>query len=395
MPITRLRKSLFVTGGFLLGLTAAGVVLRVSGRGNEPWPLLIGSLVFLIVVGVGLAMSLIGLAAVLGRSMTSEIFPPRRLHDDTSDLRELILELKDEFNLLRTNIATELARREVAEDQTDEPSSEPAQTLPGEPAASPRILAILEEIRDLSLMNESQRQEHLKRRRNQKKLDRLSRAQQQIRIGHWAEAQKLIDTVSHDFPDDSDLKQVRDELRLARADAQQEAVKRARTRVEDLLALSQWDQAIELTGTLSADYPDSTEATKLHQRVSTERELYRENTAERLYQSIKKHVEHRQWQKAKSEADRLLAEFADHRRAAKIREQVAVIHENADVQQRQQQEAQIQDLIKAQHYAEAIELAEDLIARFPQSLQARGLEEMLPRLRQRAINEEFGHDSSD
>jgi tetratricopeptide (TPR) repeat protein len=397
MPNPRIASLLQLGGGIVLALAAALVVLRLvaGNRAGEAAMVTLGSAAFFLMVGLGLGLAMLGLAWLLGRPAEApRAAPPAG--GEYAELREMLLELRDEFNLLRSNIATEMARREVAEAdaQANHMPPNPFAIAPppvaGDAPPLQKLVAMIEEVREISLMNEAQRQQLLQRRRQQKKLDCLRRAQAEIRIGHWAEAQKLIDQVAQDHAGDHDLQQVQDELRIARSAAQQEAVSRARSRVEDLMALGGWDEALEIAERLASDYPDSPDSRALLQRVARERELFRDNTAERIYREVKDHIEHRNWRRALAEAERLLEKFADHRRAARIREQIAVIRDNAQVEERQEHEQRIQDLIKARRLSEAIELAEQLIERYPGSPQARGLEEMLPRLRERAIREEIG-----
>jgi tetratricopeptide (TPR) repeat protein len=396
----RFAPLLQLAGGVVLGLTLVVTALRwmAGTRAEEGTLITVGAAAFLLLIGVGLGMTLLGLSAVLNRPAAAA--RTTSTNGDHSELRETLLELRDEFNLLRSNIATEMARREVAEEDaaaappSDVPTNPFAIPPPPPPAADApslqKVLHTLEEVREIALMNEQQRQDLLHKRRTQKKLDRLKRAQAEIRVGHWAEAQRLLDLVAQDHAQDHDLHQVQDELRIARADAETEAVERARRRIEDLMALGSWDEALEIVERLAGDYPDSAEARTLHERVTRERELFRDNTAERIYKEVRNHIEHRNWRRARTEAVRLLEKFADHRRAARIREQMTVIRDNADVEERLEQEKRIQELIKARRLGEAIELAEQLIERYPDSPQAKGLEEMLPRLRERAIREEIG-----
>ncbi len=397
MENKRIAGLLQIGGGIVLGLAATLVVLRIitGQQAGEGMLAMLGPAALLLMLGIGLGLTMLGLAALLNRRPAPQRVAPA-IEAEHSEMRELLLELRDEFNLLRSNIATEMARREVDEETLEPQPGESAHPFtiapppPADTSSTQKILQVLEEVREISLMNEAQRQELLQRRRQHRKIDRLKRAQGEIAVGHWAEAQRLLDLVKVDFPDDADLRQVQDELRIARSNAEHEAVDRTRSRIEDLMALGSWDEALEIVQRLAADYPDSTDARQLLERVTNERNLFRDNTAERIYREIKGHIEHRQWRRARAEAERLLDMFPDHRRAARIREQITLLRENADVEERQEQELRIQELIKARRLSEAIELAEELIERYPDSPQAQGLTELLPRLRERAIREEIG-----
>ena len=83
-------------------------------------------------------------------------------------------------------------------------------------------------------------------------------------------------------------------------------------------------------------------------------------------------------------SERLLQQFPTHRLADKIREQLKTLQDNAEIEERQELEVRIQELIRAGHFEQAIELAEDVIRRYPMSPQAESLETLLPRIRELA-----------
>jgi len=77
-----------------------------------------------------------------------------------------------------------------------------------------------------------------------------------------------------------------------------------------------------------------------------------------------------------------------HRKSVAIRGQLKTIRENAEIEERQEQERRIQDLIRNKQFFDAIELAEDLLQRFPNSPQAETLQKLLPKMRELAIGDE-------
>jgi hypothetical protein len=80
-------------------------------------------------------------------------------------------------------------------------------------------------------------------------------------------------------------------------------------------------------------------------------------------------------------AQKLLEAYPTHARANKIRQQLKTIAYNAEVEERQEHEMRIQQLVRGRRFAEAVELAEDVMKRYPGSPQAQSLDEMLPKLR--------------
>jgi hypothetical protein len=162
----------------------------------------------------------------------------------------------------------------------------------------------------------------------------------------------------------------------------------ARARVDDLMALSNWELALAIATTFANEHPEDSDAQWLRQRVAREFEIYREGSVRRLYDQIKEELERKKYRRAMSIARRLLEKFPEHKKADKIRRQLPTILENAEIEERQEEEARIQSFIKTKRFADAVELGEALLAKYPMSPQASSLEEMLPRLRELAIEQE-------
>lgn len=167
-----------------------------------------------------------------------------------------------------------------------------------------------------------------------------------------------------------------------------DSLDKARARVDDLMALSNWDAAVAIAAEFAREHPDDSDAQWLKQRVTREFDIYREGSVRRLYDQIKEELERKKYRRALSIGRRLLDKFPDHKRSEKIRRQLPTILENAEIEERQEDEARIQSFIKSKRFADAVELGEALLAKYPMSPQAGSLEEMLPRLRELAIGQE-------
>ncbi len=397
MRNNRLILAMQISGGLVLGAMLALIVLKlISARqASQAWMVTLPTILLLLMVGVGIGLTLLGLAALLNQSARSVEQTPG--HASTSNelgqINETLLELRDEFNLLRSTLAVDQARREEDEEDQGAHAGGIAATpfAPGHPSANmaiaPQLTQLLQELRDIALMDETQRRELAEKHQYDQKIDLLKRAQTQIHQGNWSQAQHLLEKASVDHQNDSEVEQVRQELRIAQANAELTALDQSQQRIGDLIALAHWDQAMQLAQQVAADYPDNAEAAEQSRRLAKEYTLWHSATAEQVYQETKNHINHRNWRQARQHADRLLEQFASHHRAATIREQIDLIRDNAEVEERQEQESRIQELIKSNHLSQAIELAEHLIEVYPDSVQATGLREMLPRLRQRAFRD--------
>jgi outer membrane protein assembly factor BamD (BamD/ComL family) len=267
-----------------------------------------------------------------------------------------------------------------------------ADTLAGGAIASSealhQIMAQLQELRELALLSDTQRQQRLADTHTQRRDHLANEAKRLLDLKDWLAAENAIAMLESDFPDSQYLEELRNRLATGKQDAEQSAIGHLRERVEDLMAVWAWDQAYAETARFVEKFPDHQEGSELLQRVMTERENYLESTANRLYEEIRTDVDRRSYRRAMANAVKLLECAPGHRKSVAIRGQLKTIRENAEIEERQEQERRIQELIRGKQFFEAIDLAEDLLQRFPNSPQAETLQKLLPKMRELAIGNE-------
>ncbi len=171
----------------------------------------------------------------------------------------------------------------------------------------------------------------------------------------------------------------------SRSKSEHATINKVRDSIDEYVATERYDQAYIAARQLVEDFPLNADVKQLLDRVSQERDLWREATGVKLFEDIRLHVERRQWRQALAFATRMIDEFPDHRRTEQIRAQYRTIQDNAEIEERQEIEVRIQEMIRSGDYNDAIELGEDLIRRYPDSPQADSLDQLLPRIRQLAV----------
>jgi hypothetical protein len=356
-------------------LTVALVVggIDIGRAGGSPEPLVP------VLQAVGQAVTLIALAAILF-ALTAA---PRQEAgtQPTGDLAE---------SLARLRAAVEA----MSHTKSDAPATLD-QTVPttGMEGASSgedlrQILTLLRELRQLAMLNDSQRQELLAstaRQRHEQLRTEIDRA---VAKGAWGDADAALAAFIGEFPGDGELAALKARLNQERDRAAEPALRQLQERVEDLMAIGSWDRARTLTFQFVQNYPENRAAAQLLEKLEHDAEIARDAAVQRLYQEIKSDIDRRHWRRALAGAQKLMEQSPGHRRAAAIREQFATIAENAEIEQRQEMERHIQELLRAKQFAEAIDLAEQLLDRFPASPQAESLQQLLPKIRQLAIEHE-------
>ncbi len=239
---------------------------------------------------------------------------------------------------------------------------------------------LLREIRELSLLGDTDRKARLAHHLDQRKRLMSRQIMELVNQHEFARAEKILIDLESQFPGDAHAVGCRRDLEAARRESETKIVRLGIERVEHLVAIGSWDQALTAINQLVENFPDNTEASQLLSRVAKEHDVFVDTNAQSLYADLRRHTEQHQWRPALDVVQKLLSKYPMHPRAQQMRQQFRTIQENADIQERQEAEVQIQELIRAAKFRDAIDIAEDIIRRFPGSPQADAIEAMLPRL---------------
>jgi hypothetical protein len=103
-----------------------------------------------------------------------------------------------------------------------------------------------------------------------------------------------------------------------------------------------------------------------------------------MLEEIQQLVHQRRWREAAEGTRRFLEMFPNDIEAPPLREQLKTLDANAEIQTRQQLEAQYKELIQQHRYWDAVGLANRIIAQYPMSPQANALRGQIGRLEELA-----------
>jgi outer membrane protein assembly factor BamD (BamD/ComL family) len=375
-----------------LSITASG--LQVLGALNAidhpdpntpmPVPTLFIPAILSLIAGIALSSVLAGIAKLVSMQ-------PAEDHGDPSSNIHLVTTIAELQNTLPALIADAVTQSvpqvSATADGPVEQISEgsmPTAIDPNLQDQLQRMLKLLEEMKELSMLDENQRKARRTQVMVRRKISRLEEVSSLIQQGNWAQADALLHLLESLHPGDADVLALRNQMDDARILHQADDWDRLRAQVTDLLALSQYAPAIASIQQFLERFPTHTEAQQLLQQVRQDERAYTENTTGRLYDQIKLAVENHHWRTALDGIQQFLEKYPDHPRSEKIRKQVRVIQKNAEIEERHEQEDRIKELINSRRYADAADLSEDLLARFPDSPQAGYLSDLLPKLRERS-----------
>lgn len=245
------------------------------------------------------------------------------------------------------------------------------------------LARLLEEIRDIALLDAPQRRERLERLMGARRQAAATTIEALIKEGKWSEAAAALDQATSLFGDAPSLGALRTRLAETLSAAEQTEFVQLQKTVLAQQAAGKWDEAIAATDQFIRRFPHSRSGMELHTQLVQTRDANTEATANALFDEIRTDIEQRSWRRALGAAQRLLAKCPNHPKAQRIRGQLDAIRENADTEQRNAVEAHIHELVKAGRLKEAAELGDELIRSYPLSPQAEVISRLVLKIRER------------
>ncbi len=208
-----------------------------------------------------------------------------------------------------------------------------------------------------------------------------------IEEGEFANAEQILDHFAEEVPGDKRCDELRELLDRTREEALARDLKEHVQRVEDLMAVADFDEAVTEAQQFAEAHPASEQATKLLERAKREGEAYETDMRQKVYKEVQRLAKARQWRAALVAARKLIETCPGTKEANTITLRMSTLEENARIEEVRQLRDEIRDMLERRRYAEAIEIAKDVIERFPQSHFAGELRGQIERLRELAAGE--------
>jgi hypothetical protein len=250
-----------------------------------------------------------------------------------------------------------------------------------------RMQHVLDQIRDLTLMNDEQRSRFAARHWARRKQTHLDAIEREVLVGDWVSAFARLEELQIVLPGDAQMAELRVRVESEQMARLEEDVRVARGRLQQMMNSALWQQAEDLAAALQAKYPGKAEAQRLGEDVRREREAFERESMERLFKDITAATERHQWRQAILAVDEFIRRYPLDERAERLRLDLPTLQENAAAQERKEQEENFKDLLKRQRYDEAILTAKAVVAKYPQSATATELNRLLPKVEELARQE--------
>lgn len=253
------------------------------------------------------------------------------------------------------------------------------------PQASVTELAVLlRELRDISLLNPEERALRQKGLAAEAVRELEKSVPELLRSHNWVEARRRVQLARERYPAQPIWDQLDARIEKVRTGVENQDIEAAKRQVNDLAALGAWERAFDVVHDLLQRHPDSDAARQLAQFVQNERGKADAAQRARLMSQVQEAVKRRDWNTALSAANALMRQYGESNEARALRLDLPTLAANAEIQTRKRIEQEITRLTHAKRYQEAIQLARNLIERYPKSPQAAVLREKLPDLEDRA-----------
>ena len=253
-----------------------------------------------------------------------------------------------------------------------------------DPATFERLERLLADIRDNVLLTDEERRARRAQLIELEKRERVAQIEQAITAGQYYRARQLLGELQRRLGADETSRELADRIELAAERAEAEDVAVATRQCEDLMSLTSWDQAIKVATDLVERHPQSQAARQLAARVQREKQVHQQEHRNRLFVEVQQHTSNRAWQKALDAARQLVQAYPDSAEAASLRPQLETLQTNAEIEHRRELEAEYKRLCEARQFGDALALAREVVARYPQSPQARVMREQIPVLEKQA-----------
>lgn len=242
---------------------------------------------------------------------------------------------------------------------------------------------LLREVRDISLLNEPQRQARL----DYQCAQWIGRLEEQVpdllRQHDWVKARALVQEARLRFPHVKNWLTLEDQVEQARAAVEARDVESAHRQVDEFIKLGAWDRVADVVQELVARHPSSVRAIELQRRIAREQDKIDTDQRARLMAQAQAAANNKEWPTALGLAQQLIARYPRSTEADALRAQMATLRENAEIYQRQQMELSIREHIRRHDYQSALRMAQDLIERYPNSPQANALRGQVGKLLER------------
>jgi len=278
--------------------------------------------------------------------------------------------------------SAKLAERTLRETSQKAEAGSPVSGLGG--ASHEEVVSLLSEIMENTLLDGQERaaKRQLAKKQRQRALRREIKAL--IVAAKYREAHERLDDFRVRYAASDEVTDMEAQLSEALRQHEQSEIAHITEQVERYMGLGLWERAMEMAQALAEQFPENPDAARLPETVRLEQGATRRQEQQRQYREIEHLVARKHWRQALRAAETLLENHPDSPEANTLREQLDELRRNAAILERREWESRIADHIQIGRHREAYDLAMELVEKYPDSPQAKQIQENLGQLKARA-----------
>jgi len=271
---------------------------------------------------------------------------------------------------------------------TSQPTTQLTKDLEAVRSLMSEDIALLRDINENLLLDETGRKRKIEFLAEQERKRVFAEADDLIKNKDWARARSLMSRLSDKYPDNPIIQERIAAMETLRKSAFADELLHTRKLVHDLIAISAWERATLMADMLMERHPDMTAAKELAAHVCNERVRFREEQIKRMHADIERSISKKRWNDALQVSQQLIEKYPESIEAEALRMQMSTMQTNAEIEKRQELEEQIKDLVKRHNFIQAVELARYVIEQYPASPQANALRSQIDKLEELARQQE-------
>ena len=237
------------------------------------------------------------------------------------------------------------------------------------------MLALLREIRDLTMLSPGEREEVGTRIAATQQRFAAEAIIDAINLRQIARAKNLLAEARAAYGSTTTFDKLADKIDQAAMRNEPLDYTRTRRLVEEAIAEGDFSLAEQYAHAAHRDHGDS-------QRCRT---LWDSARRARLHAHVQESADHHHWSEAVAAAEEFLERFPDGPEAEGLRGQIETLRRNAEIAERKRYENRFKELISLRNYGEALRIARLVVERFPGSPQALALRDQVPVLEQKMV----------
>lgn len=246
------------------------------------------------------------------------------------------------------------------------------------------LVRLTRELRDIELLSPEEKAARVRLEGEELSRQLAEEIPLLLREHNLAEAQRRLQVARRRCPGLPAWDTLAEQIEMARTKFETHDLRVASREIDDLIALGAWERAVEIVRHLRQRHPSSEQVEALARRVAAGRERATAEERARLMSQAQEATNRKEWVEALRLVEQVIDRFPDSLEAHDLRPQIPILRANVEIQTRQEMESQIREYVKQMRFADAVRVADELIAKYPESPQAAVLREQLPRLRQKA-----------